>query len=132
MAISSINPVRFIPGISFFVPKWWRSPRSEELCVAFDLPVADVLVVLFPLGALVADEFVAQLAAEHALDERIGGERVDRLAERAWQRFDADGGELRVGALVEVLGMRRARIEALADAFQPGRQAERGGEIRVE
>src|SRR4051812_19875825 len=83
------------------VSKVLKHPR-----VTVDFPLADALVIRLPFSALVPDEFVAQLAAEHAFDKRVGFKRVDGFTERARQFLDPGFGELGWRQFIKVFVMR--------------------------
>src|SRR5436305_5352370 len=107
------------------------SPRSQDREVALDLERGDVGLVRVPFGALVADEPLEDMLAQGLSDELGLFHLDDRLLEGPGQRRDALGQPLLGCHLVQVGGQFGGQVVALLDAFEPGSEDHREGEIRV-
>src|SRR4051794_6008622 len=112
-----------------------HSLLSEQLQVAVDLPLGDLLVGLLPLAPLAADEVVdvvlvappAQRGAQHV----VALELARRVEQVGGQDLDAQLGALRLVGLVEVQRVRLARVQPALDAVQSGGEHGGGGEVGV-
>ena len=84
-----------------------------------------------PFLGLVGDELVAQFVAENLLDKGIGSECFYCFVQRPWKFGDATGGELFLAEFVEVVLVRIAGVEFLADALESGGEHEGGCQIGI-
>src|SRR5256884_8227245 len=92
-----------------------RSRKHLEVLVA--LPVGDRGEVPLPLVALVPVEHLVEPAGHGALDDVVGGERVQGGTEALWDLLDLDALAEQV---VRVALLRRSPVEVAADALEPG------------
>src|SRR4051795_10637554 len=119
-------------------PRSWRRPvsASEELQVAVELPLRDLLVRGRELRLLDAHEVVDVVltagVAERVAHDVVALELAGRVEEVAGQQLDAEVVALVVGELVQVeLRGRLARVESLLDAVEAGGEQDRRGQVRV-
>src|SRR6478735_2985414 len=105
--------------------------RSEPRQVAVELEAADLVTVVEPLLALVAQEEVEDVLAEDVGDELALLHDLERPTERGRQRLDAHGPALGIGEAPDVvLGLGR-KLVALLDALEAGAEQDGEGEVGV-
>src|SRR6478672_9304155 len=105
--------------------------RSEPRQVAVELEAADLVTVVEPLLALVAQEEVEDVLAEDVGDELALLHDLERAAERGRERLDAHGPALGVREAPDVvLGLGR-QLVALLDALEAGAEQDGEGEVGV-
>src|SRR5258708_2571970 len=129
MRIGAVHPVlralrRAVPATQFRVRVVPDSRsfdwRSEQMAVALDFPRTDREMIGFPFYSLVMDEFVAQLLPKRSLHQGIGREGRNGFLERLRQELDLAVSAFRFRNRIEIILIRRARIDLLANAFQTG------------
>src|SRR5215216_2446107 len=109
-----------------------REGPLEQLQVAVELPVRDLLVRGLDLAALARDEVVEVVAvaglAERAADHVVALELARRVEQVLRQRVDPELGPLLGGRLVQVERVRIARVELALDPVQAGCEQHGGGQ----
>ena len=97
------------------------------MAVALYFPLADREMIGLPFLGLVFDKFVAEPGAQRRLGDRIGLETGHRLLQGLRQELDAARLALRLGNRIEIILVRIARVDPLANTFKTGGERKRGG-----
>src|SRR5258708_38153386 len=114
---------------SFNVPTLSRYLQRPE--ITRDLEWCDVGLVVGPLSPFVDQEVLEHMGAERLGHQRGMLHRVERVAQGAGQRPDANGQAFLFGERVDVVGGLAGELVALFDALQTGCEDQREREIRV-